>query len=224
MFSKTGLEVHRGIFVDTYKKYQKQLEFHKSSYYKTRIKQAGRNKLFQIIDNLFQPGSTALPSYSSLESLVEHFNDIFIGKIQSIRNELQENAVNHSMQSQSPPLAHKFNLMRVSCSTVKNTIQSLSTKTGSLDSLPTYVITNYVDFLSPVITNIVNQSLSTGEFPSPLKLSHVRPRLKKDNLDKEIFNNYRPVANFPFLSKVIEKVAATQAYNLQFDTYYAVRI
>ena len=115
------------------------------------------------------------------------------------------------MQSPSPPLAHEFNLMRVSCSTVKNTIQSLSTKTCSLDPLPTYVIKNYVDFLSPVITNIVNQSLSTGEFPSPLKLSHVRPRLKKDNLDKEFFKNYSPVANIPFLSKVIEKVAATQA-------------
>ena len=113
MFRKTGLEVHRGIFVEACKNYQKQLEFHKSSYYKTRIKQAGRNKLFQIIDNLFQPGSSALPSYSSLESLVEDFNDFLIGKIQSIRDEIQENAVNHSMQSQSPPLAHEFNLMRV---------------------------------------------------------------------------------------------------------------
>ena len=108
-------------------------------------------------------------------------------------------------------MAHEVNLMRVSCSTVKNTNQSLSTKTGSLDPLPTYVIKNYVDLLSPVETNIVNQSLSTREFPSPLSLSRVRPRLKKDNLDKEIFKNYRPVVNIPFLSKVIEKVAATQA-------------
>ena len=60
---------------------------------------------------------------------------------------------------------------------------------------------------------LVNQSLEKGEFPSLLKLSHVRPRLKKDNLDKEILKNYRPVANIPFLSKVIEKVVATQTYN-----------
>lgn len=148
-----------------------------------------------------------------MESLVEEFNDFYIEKIQSIRDELQENAVNHSTHSQSPPLAHEFNLIPVSCSTVKNIIQSLSTKIGSLDPLPTYIIKNYVDLLSPVITNIINQSLSTVQFPSPLKLSHVRPRLKKDNHDKEIFKKYRPVANIPFLSKVIEKVAATQAYN-----------
>ena len=54
---------------------------------------------FRIFRNLFQPGSTALPSYSSLESLVEDFNDFFIGKIQSIGNKLQENSVNHSMPS-----------------------------------------------------------------------------------------------------------------------------
>ena len=37
-------------------------------------------------------------------------------------------------------------------------------------------------------------------------------------IDKEIFKNYRPVANIPFLSKVIGKVAATQAYNY-LETY-----
>ena len=40
MFRKTGLEVHRGIFVEAFNNYKKQLEFHKSSYYKTRIKQS----------------------------------------------------------------------------------------------------------------------------------------------------------------------------------------
>ena len=62
-------------------------------------------------------------------------------------------------------------------------------------------------------TNIVNQSLARGEFPSLLKLSHVRPRLRKYNLDKKILKNYRPVANISFLSKVIEKVVAAQTYN-----------
>ena len=149
-----------------------------------------------------------------MEELVEVFNDFFIGKIQSIRDELQENAVNHSTQSQHLTLAHdEFNMMHVSCSTVENTIQSLSTKTCSLNQLPTYVIKNYVDLLSPMITNIGSQSLMTGEFPPPLKLLHVRPRLKKDNRDQEILKNYRPVSNIPFLSKVIEKVVATQTYN-----------
>ena len=126
---------------------------------------------------------------TSLEVLVEDFNDFFIGKIQSIRDELQD-TVNHSMQPQRRTLAYEFTMTPVSCSTVKNTIQSLSNKTCSLDPIPTFVIKNYADSISPIITNIVNQSLIAGEFPSLLKLSHVRPRLKKDNLDKEVLKNY----------------------------------
>ena len=117
------------------------------------------------------------------------------------------------MQPQRGTLAHEFTMTPVSCSTVKNTIQCLSTKTCSLDSLPTFAIKNYVDLLSPMITNTVNQSLTTGEFPSLLKLSHLRPHLKRDNLDKEVLKNYRPVANIPFLSKVIKKVVAKQTYS-----------
>ena len=80
-----------------------------------------------------------------------------------------------------------------------------------------------------LITNIVNQSLTTREFPFLLKLSHVRPLLKKDNLDKDILNNYRPVANIPSLTKVIEKFVATQthsyveAYNLMPTMHSAYR-
>ena len=58
MFRKTGLACNN---------YQKQLEFHKTSYYKSKIERAGRTKLFRTVDKLFQPGSSALPSYTSLE-------------------------------------------------------------------------------------------------------------------------------------------------------------
>lgn len=63
------------------------------------------------------------------------------------------------------------------------------------------------------MTSVVNPFLSKGEFSS-----HVRPRLKKDDLYKKIFKNSWPVINIPFLSKVIEKVAATQTYNY-LETY-----
>ena len=166
-----------------------------------------------MVDRLFQPGSSALPSYTSLEVLAEDFSEFFIGKIQSIRDELQD-AVDDSMQPQRRTLAHEFTMTPVSCSTVKNTIQSVSTKTCSLDPLLTFVIKNYVDLISPMITYIVNQSLTKEEFPSLLKLLITRaPTSEKDNLDKEILKNYRPVANIPFLSKVIEKVVAAQTYN-----------
>lgn len=41
-----------------------------------------------------------------------------------------------------------------------------------------------------------------------LKHAIVRPLLKKQSLNKDILNNYRPVSNLSHLSKVIEKVIA----------------
>ena len=81
--------------------------------------------------------------------------------MQSIRDELLD-AVDHSMQPQRRTLAEEFTMMPVSCSTVKNIIQSLSTKTYSLVPLPTFVIKNCADLLPPMLANIVNQSLTTA--------------------------------------------------------------
>ncbi len=38
----------------------------------------------------------------------------------------------------------------------------------------------------------------------------MRPLLKKSNLDSNDFNNFRPVSNLPFLSKILEKLVFIQ--------------
>ena len=59
----------------------------------------------------------------------------------------------------------------------------------------------------------MSASLASGEFPTSLKTSIVRPKLKKPDLDSEIYQNYRPLANISFMSKVIEKSVAIQTYS-----------
>ena len=46
--------------------------------------------------------------------------------------------------------------------------------------------------------------------PQILKHAIVRPLKKKKGLDKNCLNNYRPVSNLSFLSKIIEKVVASR--------------
>ena len=60
----------------------------------------------------------------------------------------------------------------------------------------------------PIITDLVNKSLATGLFPTPFKQALVRPLTKKATLDKDIYKNYRPVSNLPYVSKLLEKVVA----------------
>src|SRR4029434_7294420 len=44
----------------------------------------------------------------------------------------------------------------------------------------------------------------------PLKLAAVTPALKKPGLDTDIPNNYRPLSNLPYLSKVLERAVGSQ--------------
>ncbi|PIK52690.1 hypothetical protein BSL78_10424 [Apostichopus japonicus] len=60
----------------------------------------------------------------------------------------------------------------------------------------------------PVISTIVNNSLITGDVPSAFKLAHVTPLTKKLSLDPTVLLNYRPVSNFPFVAKILEKVSS----------------
>ena len=58
----------------------------------------------------------------------------------------------------------------------------------------------------PLITAIINNSLATSVVPACFKRAVVRPLLKRPGLDKEVLNNYRPVSNLPYVSKLLEKV------------------
>ena len=55
------------------------------------------------------------------------------------------------------------------------------------------------------------QSLSLSEdiFPSSFKQAFVQPLLKKPSLSADDLNNFRPISNLNFLSKILEKVVAT---------------
>jgi len=59
-----------------------------------------------------------------------------------------------------------------------------------------------------IIINIINKSLSLGVFPRSMKAVLVKPLIKNHTVDCKILNNYRPVSNLTFLSKVTEKAVA----------------
>ena len=63
--------------------------------------------------------------------------------------------------------------------------------------------------LSPIITNIVNLSLSSGNFHSTLKESTITPILKP-TLDKEELSNYCPISNLSVIFKITERVVKSR--------------
>ena len=93
---------------------------------------------------------------------------------------------------------------------IKELIMKSPSKSCELDPVPTSLIKQNIDVFAKYITIIVNRSLSSGCFPDSQKVAHVKPLLKKPNLDKEVFKNYRPVANLKYLGKTIERVVSSR--------------
>ena len=62
------------------------------------------------------------------------------------------------------------------------------------------------DILGPIITEMVNLSFEQGRFPDSQKHAIVVPRIKKPSLDP----SYRPVSNITFISKLVERIAASR--------------
>uniref|UniRef100_A0A8C5BQM8 Reverse transcriptase domain-containing protein n=1 Tax=Gadus morhua TaxID=8049 RepID=A0A8C5BQM8_GADMO len=91
-----------------------------------------------------------------------------------------------------------------------NLSQKAKTTTCQLDPLPTSLVKACLPSISPMITNIINSSLTTGTVPPTLKLAAITPILKKPGADPTDLNHYRPISNLPFISKTIERVVAAQ--------------
>ena len=85
---------------------------------------------------------------------------------------------------------------RTSCNACKSCL---------LDPIPTWYLKQNSYVFVPVITRLINMSLTTGVFPDSLKQTVINPIIKKQSLNPNDLKNYRPVANIPFLSKLIEK-------------------
>ena len=79
-----------------------------------------------------------------------------------------------------------------------------------INPLPTSVVKECLDELSPAISSSVNLSLEQGHFPDAWKGALVKSKLKKSNLELDE-KKYRPVSNLQFLSKLVEKAVAQQA-------------
>jgi hypothetical protein len=93
---------------------------------------------------------------------------------------------------------------------ISKVIAQSGTKSCCLDPAPTQIVKQCMDILLPFITRIVNLSFSSSQVPAYFKIAVVTPLLKKQNLNPETLKNFRPISNLPYLSKILEKVAAKQ--------------
>ena len=85
-----------------------------------------------------------------------------------------------------------------------------------LDPFPANILKDYLDTMLPLITRLINYSLSST-FHSSWKVASVKPLIKKAGLE-QVPSNYRPVSNLQYISKLVEK-CALQQLTKHFDSH-----
>ena len=92
-----------------------------------------------------------------------------------------------TLPDQSGLIFSKFDV--VSEEDVRKFVMESASKHCQLDPAPTWLVKKCIDLLLPVITNMINLSLSYGCFPDAWKCALIRPLLKKLGLDF-LFKNF----------------------------------
>ncbi len=83
-------------------------------------------------------------------------------------------------------------------------------KSSAIDPIPVDLFKLSIPTLLPGLTLIISLSLQSGISPSQLKHAQLSPILKKFNLDPGTLNNYRPISNLPYISKLLEHAVVKQ--------------
>jgi len=211
----SGLEIHRQLFVKQKNLVNQLIASAKRKHFAKKIEENRNNpkQLFGIVDNLLERrGKHVLPSRESTLTLANEFADFFTEKIARIRMNLGDRP-SPSMSVLDEPVFDGRPLGKfkpVTQDEAAKIVKNSPSKHCTLDSLPTWLLKSCLADLIPVLTDIINKSLESGIFPDCYKHAIVKPLLKKPSLDPECLQNYRPVSNLHFVSKVIERTVAAQ--------------
>ena len=187
--NKTGLEIDRQI-LERHKEIVTNIILSaKENYYLRMFSTKLDSKQFSIITNqiLGSKRVPLLPNNISIDNLPNAFSKYFTDKIDTIRSNI-DNDDNNSVKD---PLAN--DTQNINCALnsfspitsdeLRKIISSSNKKTCPLDPIPTSLLIEFLDDLLPMLTIIINNSLSTGSFPTIFKQALVTPLLKKPSLD-----------------------------------------
>ena len=209
---RSGLEVHRQIFREKRLRVKEAITTAKVQHFHDRITQATSSKeLYTILSTLLGSSlSSPLPTNYPPNDLPEIFSNYFNNKIESLRRSLDSDDYRPSSPSPTFSGSPLSGFQPVTADFIRTIIARSPIKTCELDPLPGFLFSKCLERLLPFITDIINISLATGVVPECCKSAIVRPLLKKTGLNQNECQNYRPVSNLPYISKLLERVVLYQ--------------
>ena len=157
---------------------------------------------------LHKKPETVLPEGKDDKSLANMFGSFFTDKITRIRNSFNNQTPHSTLPDFVPTKFTDF--LPATEDQIRNVLLGSPTKSCILDPWPTFLVKEFVDILLPSITKLVNCSMAQGFVPSSFKKAVITPLIKKPSLSRDEMKNYRPVSGLCFISKLVERIIASQ--------------
>ena len=180
----------------------------KQGFFTDKFLSSNTKEMFKTLNGLLNTSAKTLPIANSDVDLANNFLAFFVEKVENIRSKITADTGYEQETGECDTAMPCFK--QLSNSDVAKIIGNLSSKSCSLDTLPSWLIKQNLECLLPIISRIVNSSLLSGVFPETLKHSIITPIIKKVTMYPNTLKSYRPVANIKFMAKIIEKAASSQ--------------
>ena len=213
-WNSTGLTIDEDHYRDLNLEVNNMITESKCNFYQSIMKESqSQGILFKCIDELLGKKKVSkYPEHTSPKELSDQMSKFFVNKIKKIRSELEQLRESSNIQDEEeetllPDKSHHLTIFEeTNTEEITKIIQSSASKSCTLDPIPTSLLKDCLEVLAPIITKIINTSLATATVPNCFKVASITPILKKSDLDANILQNYRPISNLPFVSKILEKV------------------
>ena len=209
----TKLTIDRELYMKQSKSVNQLIHESKMKFYTNVIEENTNNQrvLFSCFAKMLNTSAAKkLPTHECPRNLANMFADYFDSKVQSIRASFPTTTADPMNAEQ---LYYGPELCEFSPTTpteLSSLVKSMAKKSCSLDPIPGPLMTDCFSVLLPVFVNMINLSFKDGLVPALLKEAVLDPVIKKDSLDHELYQNYRPISNLRFVSKATERVVASR--------------
>ena len=159
----------------------------KQAFFKDKLSSCTSKDVYRTINTLLNKNIQHLPYYDSAKELANQFSSYYVNKIVNIRNNLDsENVImTDNFRGSSNVDADVTPLKVLRPTDEKELLKIINrspSKTSRLDSIPTWFLKENISQLLPLLTNIVNASLSLyRHFPEGSSLCNHKTPTEKAN-------------------------------------------
>ena len=166
-------------------------------------------KLFKLVAFLCKdPSDIDLPPHDDRVVLANKFGEFFVKKVELIKDSINNIQVDSPCSDTTVKLD---SFSPLSDEDVSNIISTSSNASCTLNPIPTWLVKSCLDVLAPSITHMFILSICHAYVPDDWKTAIVKLLLQKSGLELTD-NNFRPVGNLPFISKIVKKAVLSQLF------------